>query len=465
MSILTVNLRQLYQRRGLWLAYLMFAFFVWISLMVTLDDPRAGAGTFIGLIVLASLVGMTAAVQQMEILTKPMAFCLPRHRQAVRRFILTIGIATNGAGALLFLFYPGLPFVWRLLVLGSAFAAGLAFYLAGAWWVFLARPPMVLIGLLIAIFLFGQQLGLHIRLEQVVVLHPLAVMAGGVLAALAIWLYLMRADLARRNCLRPWIGFADVFDRDKLRHSPQYRSAAPWTKLKDHPRPWVENFFVDRVAGSQPLSAMRCGWGALYASFAVTLSQWTNVLFVVVVMTVFLGYIGSHLMVILFASLPIVIGAMQVSHGVVYSSMLTAGGRRERFISTLAVATVGAILVTLFMALVAALSVPLASLLPKFRIYDQGFAYRAISARAFYGPWVLLPIVATIRLVFYRRPVLSMILLMVLVYAVALVGILWSRELRSLANAPAATVLALCCWLAFVLVLRHIAYKQRCLVR
>lgn len=459
MTVLTMNLKQLYQRRGLWLAYLMFAFYVWVSVKVALDDPRAGAGTFIGLILLAFMVGMMAAVLQTEILTKPMAFCLPQHRRTVVRFIVTIGIATNALGAMLFLFYPGLPLVWRLLVLGSAFAAGLVLYLAGAWWGFFARQPMALIGFLVVIFFFGQRLGLHVRLEQIVVLHPVAVMAAGVLAALAMWLYLTRADLARRNCLRPWIGFAEVFDRDKLRRSPQYRSAAPWTRLKDHPRPWVESFFIDRIAGSQPLSTMRCAWGAVYNSFALVLSQWRNVLFLVVVMTAFLGYLG-HLMVILFASLPIVAGAMGLSHGALYSSLLTAGGRHERFASTLVVAATGAVLVTVFMALVAALSVPLADVLPDFHVYGQRLTYRVISARVFYGPWVLLPIAAMIHLVLYRRPVLLMILLMVFAYAVVLAAELLSRDLRPLVNAPAAATLAALCWLIFILVLSRIAHRR-----
>ncbi|NLZ06267.1 MAG: hypothetical protein GXY19_13945 [Phycisphaerae bacterium] len=460
MSILTMNLRQLYQRRGLWLAYLMFAFYVCASLKVALDDPRAGKGTFIGLILLAFMVGMMAAVLQTEILTKPMAFCLPQHRRTVARFIVTIGIATNALGAMLFLFYPGLPLVWRLLVLGSAFAAGLVLYLAGAWWGFFARQPMALIGFLVVIFFFGQRLGLHVRLERIVVAHPVAVMAAGVLAALAMWLYLTRADLARRNCLCPWIGFAEVFDRDKLRRSPHYRSAAPWTRLKDHPRPWVEKLFLGCIVKCRPLSVARCMWGAVYSSFALVLSQWRNALFLVVVMTVFLGYLSGHLMVILFAALPIVAGAMGLSHGALYSSMLTAGGRRERFTATLAVAATGAILVTVFMALVAVLSVPLSHLLPELHIYGQRLTYRVISARVFYGPWVLLPIAAMIHLVFYRRPILSMILLIALMYAVVLAAELLSHDLRPLVNAPAAATLAALCWLAFILVLSRIAHRR-----
>ena len=126
-SILTANLRHLYQRRGLWLAYAMFAFFVCVSVGVPLGEPTAGEGRFIGLIVLAFLIGMAAAVLQAEILTRPMAFCLPGHRLNVRTFVLRVGIVANLVAAWLFLGYPGLPFGWRVLVLWSAFSAGLGF--------------------------------------------------------------------------------------------------------------------------------------------------------------------------------------------------------------------------------------------------------------------------------------------------------------------------------------------------
>ena len=120
MSILTINLRHLYQRRGLWLVYPMLGIFVLVSIGVPLEDPAAGEGRFIGLIALAFMVGMAVVVLQMEILTKPMAFCLPGHRQTVRKFVFSVGIVTNLVGALLFLFYPGRPFLWRPIVLGSA---------------------------------------------------------------------------------------------------------------------------------------------------------------------------------------------------------------------------------------------------------------------------------------------------------------------------------------------------------
>lgn len=463
MSILTINLRHLYQRRGLWLAYAMFAFFVLISKAVPLDEPTAGEGTFIGLIVLAFLVGMTAAVLQIEILTKPMAFCLPGHRQVVRKFVLAVGIAANLAGASLFLWYPGLPFAWRLLVYGSAFSAGLIFYLAGAWLSFRAKQPLAYVGFLALILFGGALLRLHVLLERAVVMHPVAVMGLGLLSAVATWFYLSAPDLARHHCLRLWVGLADVFDREKLRRSQRVRNAAPWAKLKDHPRVWVQDLFIARMTACRPLSRVRFAWGAVYSSFAVPISQWSNTLLPATLMAAFLGYFGSHYLIFM-ASVPVMTAGMHLSHGALYSSMLTAGGRAERFTSTLAIAAAGTGLLTLFLGAVVALSVPLAAIMPDIRCYDLHATYSVISARAFYGPLVLLPVVATIYLVFYRRPVLAMIFLMTLLCGVVMAENVGRHELKSVIDVPIAVTLALFCWLAFGAVLYALSMR-RCLVK
>ena len=132
MSVLAANLRQLYQRRVLWVGYLLFGFMALASVADRLDFGAAGEGEFVGLIALAFLVGMCAAVLQMEIMSKPFAYCLPGHRLAARKFIYAVGVVTDLASAVLFLFYPELSFFGRLAAWCSAFFAGLVFYLAGA---------------------------------------------------------------------------------------------------------------------------------------------------------------------------------------------------------------------------------------------------------------------------------------------------------------------------------------------
>ena len=476
MSILTINLKHLYQRRVLWLVYPMLGVFVLVSIGVPLDDPAAGEGRFIGLIALAFMVGMAVAVLETEILTKPMAFCLPSHRQTVRKFVFSVGIAANLVGALLFLFYPGLPFLWRPIVLGSAFFAGLVFYLAGATLTFRYLQAPGFIGLLVFGLFGGRLLGLHIALEWVVVSHPLVVMGAGLLCAVGVWIYLNNANLARRNCLRPWIGYDDLFNREKLRRSQRHRDAAPWKKLKDHPRPPVEGFFINRMTRSAPLSPARFAWGAVYSSFAILISQWKYPVSLAVFFAAILGYLGPRMSMMPAFFLPFVIMGTYASQPTVYSALPIVAGRKERFFSTLAVVASGAGLLAVFIAAISLLSVALASVMPDIKFYGLDVSYGAIGIEAIYMSLAFLPLASAVHLVLYRRPVLMMVMLVGLAYLIAgivillqgnsaaLVRSLWRDELTPLARLAAIAVGVTLCWLIFVVALRHITTK-RCLVK
>ena len=277
------------------------------------------------------------------------------------------------------------------------------------------------------------------------------------------WHYLGRAELVRRICLRPWIGVVDVFDREKLRRSQSMREAAPWAKLRDHPRPWVENLFLAGMATCRPLGKGRCAWGAVYAAFAVLISQWASTLVLATIMAVLLGYFDSYIVVIM-AATPIIMGAMSTAHGVLYSSLPTCGGRTERFVSTLVVALTGTVLMTLYMGVVVALSVPLATVMPEFRWSGLHATYRVVSLLVLCSPWVLMPIIAAIHLICYRRPILTVVAFSVFI-GVTMVGLIQKRqEVQAMADVSLAVALVLVCWLIFACVVYLLA-TRRCLVR
>lgn len=464
MSVLTVNLRHLYQRRGLWLVYAMFALFPLVSIGVPLDEPVAGEGRFIGLIAFAFMVGMAMMVLQMETLSKPMAFCLPGHRAGFRKVIFVIGIVTNGLSALLFLGYPDLPVVWRSVVLCSAFFAGLIFYLAGAALAFRCRQAYAFVGFLAFALFGGRLLNLHILLERIVVLYPGFVIVLGLLSARSAWVYLSHAEMVRRHCLRPWVGFDEVFDRRKIGRSQRRREAAPWQKLKDHPRPWVEGFFVTRMTESRPLGMMRFVWGGLYSSFAIPISQWRHALSLALFFAVFLGYLGPLMWVMPAFIVPLVVVGTYASQPTAYSSMLIAGGRRQRFFSTLAVVIAGAGLLVLFIAAVSFVSVPLVFVMPDVKFYGLNATYRIIDLRAICAGLLYLPLASAVQLLLYRKPVLMMVALMMLVYLMAVVAILWREALTLLSRPPVMAAGIAFCWLLFVAVLHGITAK-RCLVK
>jgi hypothetical protein len=255
MSILTINLKHLYQRRAIWLLCSFLGFFVCASISIPLEHPGAGKGQYIGLVALAFVVGLLFAVLPKEILSKPFSYCLPGHRKVPRKFVFCVGIVFNLFGSLLFLMYPGLNSGQLVLIVCSAFFAGLSSYLLGVWLAFGVRNSVAFIGFLPLAFFGVGLFGLHVIIERAIVGNPFGVILVGILSSIVAWLWLGDEGRARRYCAVPWVGFFDAWNRDKLQKYRRVRTAIKWDKLKQHPSPWVETFFLGRMNRHDYVSA------------------------------------------------------------------------------------------------------------------------------------------------------------------------------------------------------------------
>jgi len=462
MSILTMNLRPLYQRRGLWVVYGLFGLFAFAGIYTALFDtatPRAGEGRFIGLVLLAFMVGLLAAVFQMEILIKPFAFCLPGHGRMVRKFIFLIAAVTNLLSSLLFLFYPGLSLTRLPLVLCSAFFAGMVFYVAGAWLAFGTKQPMAFVGFMIAAFIFGGKLNLHGLLERAIVDYPLLVIVPGLLCSFALWRRLGDPELARRSCLLPWIGF-QTFNYAKMRDSRNRFVADHWNKLGDHPKAWVENLFIARMERRRPLSGARAIWGTLYTTFGLFLSRWYGALAFALFLAVLLGYLGPRMWgVVVFVPMILV----SYSKPSLFSSMLPAGGRAERFHAALAVAAVSLTLLVLFFSVIVVLSALLSSVLPDLAYGGVTISYQTVSVKCLYPALIFLPIAGILHLLLHRKPILLLVASMALVYAIIMGSIMSRTEGPTIYSLQTTILLSAAAWTLFTLVLHRIATRH-CLV-
>jgi MFS family permease len=290
MSVLTVNLKHLYQRRGLWLFYVIVILFALAGIAVLFDDTKAGQGRFIGLIVLAFVVGLLLAVLPIEVMSRPFSYCLPGHRKMVRKFVFCVGIVFNIFGSLLFFVYPSLNMGQLVLVVCSAFFAGLISYLFGAGLAFAVRNSVAFIGFLPLIIIAGRFFDLHTVLERVIVENPLVVISVGVLSSCVVWFWLGDEGRARKYCAVPWIGFFDALNPAKMKKISRIRMAGKWDKLKKYTSPRLERFFLGRMDRYDYVSAGRYIWGALYAAAVVPVLQWKSILSIVVLMSFFLGY-------------------------------------------------------------------------------------------------------------------------------------------------------------------------------
>ncbi len=460
MNILTVNLKHLYQRRGLWLVYVLLVLFAFIGIAVSFKRPAAGQGRFIGLVVLAFVVGILLAILPIEVLSKPFSYCLPGHRKVVRKFIFSVAVVFNFLGSLLFLWYPGLNSWQLVLVACSAFSAGLIFYWLGVGLAFSIRNSAAWIGLWPFVIFGGGFFGLHIVIERAIVGNPFGVILVGVLSSVLVWLWLGDARLARRYCGVPGIGSLDAWNRDKVQKYRQVRAAKKWDKLKKHPSPWVETFFLGRMNRYDYVSTGRYIWGGLYTAFGIALSQlsqWKEAfsgVFLALVLVCFLGYMGPGRN-ILFIMPGMMIAQMRLP---VYSSMLISGGRNERYRCAMTLVITTAVLVTILATIVATLSQPLAAVMPDITLRGRTFAFHAMNIELFFIPLLMIPIVFTIQLIYYRKPVVMMVLIMLMFML-----LFWHEQFGAVINPMYIVSPVVLSWVLFLLVLRYVCMR-RCLV-
>ncbi|MDH4238490.1 MAG: hypothetical protein OEW48_02900 [Phycisphaerae bacterium] len=459
MSVLTVNLKHLYQRRGLWLVYVIVVLFALAGIAVLFKGPEVGKGRFVGLIVLAFVVGLLFAVLPIEVLSKPFSYCLPGHRKMVRKFVFCVGIVFNIFGSLLFFVYPSLNAGQLILVICSAFFAGLISYLIGGALAFTARNSVAFIGFLPLIIVAGGFFDLHTVLERVIVENPLVIIPVGILSSCVVWVWLGDEGRARRYCNVPWAGF-DAWNPAKMKKISRIRMAGKWDKLKKYTSPRVERFFLGRMNRYDYVSAGRYIWGALYAASVVLVLQWKGILsfvIILILMSSFLGYMGAGAIFVFFFMPAIIVMNMRLP---VHSSMMISGGRRERFAGTITAVAVATVVISVLVAVMTALSMLLEIVIPEITFRGVNFIYHAISVKHLFIPLLITPFAFVVRLIFYRKPIYVISLLMFVIYLMTVTGIVWYKHLGAMINLISIIALLVLGWGTFLLVLRYVCMKR-----
>jgi hypothetical protein len=457
MSVLTVNLKHLYQRRGLWLFYMIVVLFALTCIAVLFDDTKAGQGRFIGLIVLAFVVGLLLAVLPIEVMSKPFSYCLPGHRKMVRKFVFCVGIVFNIFGSLLFFVYPSLNVGQLVLVVCLAFCAGLFSYLLGAALAFAVRNSVAFIGFLPLIIIAGRFFDLYTVLERVIIENPLVVILVGILSSVVMWFWLGDERWARKYCAMPWIGFFDALNPAKMKKISRIRMSAKWDKLKKYPNPRMERFFLGRMNRYDYVGAGRYVWGALYAAGVVPVTSWRAVFLGVIMMSFFLGYMGPAATFMFFFMPIIVVVNMRLP---VHSSMMISGGRRERFAGTVTAVAVAAVPVSAVAVAMVALSILFETIVPELTLREVTFTYHAISAGNLFVPLLIIPFAFIIRLIFYRKPIYVISLLMFVIYLMVFTGIVWHKQFSDMINLISIIALLVLGWGLFLLVLRYVCVRR-----
>jgi hypothetical protein len=143
--------------------------------------------------------------------------------------------------------------------------------------------------------------------------------------------------------------------------------------------------------------------------------------------------------------------------------MLIAGGRRERFYSTLTHGLAGATMISLFVAFIILISALLNTFMPDINYHGLTRPYDTVGIEAFYAPLVVLPFAYAVYLVLYKKTVAA-IVIFISVYFAAVSVLMTSGALAAIRGTLPATCIAILSWLIFVFV-SHRVSERYCLVK
>ena len=124
-----------------------------------------------------------------------------------------------------------------------------------------------------------------------------------------------------------------------------------------------------------------------------------------------------------------------------------------------------AVLVTILVTIVAALSLPLAAVMPDITLRGSTFTFHAMNIELFFVPLLMIPIVFTIQLIFYRKPIFMMVSIMLLLGLLFILlcteGIVlnWHKQLGAMIKLISIIALLVLSWGTFPLVSRYVCMR------
>lgn len=332
MSLLTVNLKHLYQRWTALLLFLVVGGFTHWLLWVFTANGRPGTVPYAAMA--AYFLGLLLATLPIEVYTKPFSYCLPGHRTIPVRFLFVTWPVVCLSLALHTLLRPNLELGARIYLLVPTFCAYTIFYWLGAGTVFrFATWGNAFCFFPLAMFAL-QLLEVGPPLEAFIFSYAwlfVLLAAGAVACAYGL---LWRDSLARRYCGRQWLGTYDAWNPDKLAKFRRTRIAEKQAAKKLEPVSSWDHVLLRYITNSDFSCIRRHVLSGLYQSNTAWLlhrEEWYRFIAVILPVALFLGYTGAGASIIFI--MPVFMVAYMSLH--VHSPLLLTGGRRERFTSLL----------------------------------------------------------------------------------------------------------------------------------
>lgn len=466
MSTFVANLKTYVQCPGIWIWHIVGVIFSVAAIVIPLRHPVAGGGYFGGFVMITMWIGLIASSMYKGIMTKPLSFCLPGHRAVSTRVLFSTGAAASALFALTFLAYPGISAAETLLALGSAFAAGMAFFAfgvlalmalsnTGVLWISLFATGVIAFDHLLADF--------RIAVERAVIGRPLESIVVSALFVFAAWRTFRSRRLARKMCGANFLGAYSLwnsatvasFERrnrvEKLRRKPNVLTGV------------LEHFFIARMNHRTPLSGSRYIWGTLYTiaghSFPVTVTNILLPAFVLALATIILGYADPSSVepsitkanMVLFAPVMVMGASLRLD---LFSTLLLPAGRKERLGGFFAVGIASAAAALILGYAISGFSLAVDHLAHEVTLRGETYTYIPITPKAFFLFFPALPVLLAAHFIFPRYYFVPAIIVSVFTF------IIFMNTVEGfLTMAPAGiAIVNLVFWLPYVAIARHYCY-------
>ncbi len=444
-----------------WLFGFSLVILVYFNVQI-MSDHKLNDQIIIGsFMCLPFFLGFLASVVLIEVMNKPFSFCLPGHKQNVKKVLIITAVLVGFFFAFLlcFLLFGGLKYA-RIIPI---FFANLVFFLLGAELNMFARNIFALL-FMMTFFLFTYNHPYEF-LGGFILQHSLSMICIGLGGSITTWLLLDSPGLARRFCDNPkWTGFINFWNIEKVRRLDQFREASRKEKSKLKIKPSVEEYFLNKMKGHKFFSTGRYIWGGLYQAFGLSFSNFNPASLLFLAPFIFLFCYWPQYFWMMFLMLPIMMA--MILEIPVYSSMMISNGRNERFNSALVTSLVKTGFIIVQMTIIIIFSKLAGLFMPDLELFNETFIFQTLGFQFSFLPLIAVPIVQISKLLFHKKFSWTVFLIMFF-YIFFIMSINPQRLVEKNMNLNEFLILNLysvvyfiLIWITFVLVLRHICFKR-----
>lgn len=388
MSALTANLKYTIGHKWLWPVYaflaLFLGFFVFVSAHAKHDRKLIGICIAYVLLISANFGGIVAA-RLIETLTKPVTFTLPNHRTMVRMvlfmmegivlLISTVVLVSSGLS--------GMEVVRTGLILMAVSSLGYwwAAFLGFTW----GRPSgLPFLSLPLLIILTIGTLRTFDTVQRILIQYQIAVIPLALVVNFLAWRRLRDSERLRDFIRR----------RTLIRFSLWWRSrycdaSDLWGKRTTPGLTRRDQFILERMRASSPSGIARYVWGELYCGTPWLTKGKGTVVFIGICLclaALILGYLfdsGEMLRIYIMVAVIPCLSSAQLN---MYSTLLLARGRRERFVVTLTKGFNHTISLSCIISIPILLTMLFAPAMPSFRFGGHNFVFHAMPIQYCYFP-------------------------------------------------------------------------------